>query len=314
MELRQLRYVIGIAEHGNFARAAMTLNVTQSALTQSVARLEKELGVRLFDRGRFGATPTEAAELLMVRGRAMLSEHQQVLRDIGALKGAASGDVVIGVGKSVVHHLVPKAIARFNRRRPEVVVSAHEGWSSELFVRLLRGELDFVVSAAVPQLIIDGDLVQEDLFVQHEKVVIAVDHPLADGRNVTLADLADQHWIVPPFGNGRVRYLQQVFRDANLPPPARFTRTDSVALLMALIRSKLGVGWATLELVGDHAQHGLRVLPLPALTEERRACLTYRRRGRMGRMPEQLAGEIRRTAQDIRRDLGRDLLGSMRAS
>lgn len=304
MELRQLRYVIAIAEQGNFARAAAGLNVTQSALTQSIARLERELDVRLFDRGRFGATPTEAAHLLMLRGRAMLSEERQVLRDIEALKGAGSGDIVIGVGKSMVNHIVPAAIVRFNRRHPDVVITAHEGWSSELFVRLLRGELDFVVSAAVSQLPVDPELAQEELFIQHEEVVIAADHPLADGRTVGLGDLADLHWIAPPFGNGRVRHLQQVFRDAGLPPPTRFTRTDSIGVLMALIRAKLGVGWATLELVGDYAQHGLQVLPLPELTEERRACLTFRRRSRMGRLAEQLAGEVRRGVLELRGEMG----------
>jgi DNA-binding transcriptional LysR family regulator len=296
MEIRQATHLIALADHASYARAAESLGITQSALTQSIARFEAELDVRLFDRGRFGATPTEAGLMLLDRARAIVAEERLARAELEAFKSATYGDLRIGVGKSVVQHLMPEALSAFARKRPRIVVTAFEGWSTELYARLLRGELDFVVSAAVPSITIDPELVQELLFIQHEQVVIGQSHPLARKPAPKLADLVDQHWVVPPAGTRRVRLLQGIFQGAGLEAPTRFTRTDSVTMLFEMIRLGAAVGWATIELMTDALREGLVVLDVPELAADRQATITMRRRSRPSPLALSLMQEVRQVA------------------
>lgn len=296
MEMRQAAHIVALAAHANYARAAESLGITQSALTQSIARFESELAVKLFDRGRFGASPTEAGRLLLTRARAIIAEERLARAELDAFKGATHGDLRIGVGKSVVQHLMPEALTAFSRKRPRVVVTAFVGWSTDLFMRLLRGDLDFVVSAAVPTTMIDPELTQQPLFPQHELVAVSERHPLAGKPNPVLADLVDQHWIVPPAGTGRARLLQGIFQAAGLPAPTRFTRTDSVTMHSRLISLGSAVGWTTVELLAEGGSDGLVTLDIPELATTREASITMRRRTRPSPLARSLIEEVERVA------------------
>jgi len=305
METRQAKHIISLADHGSYARAAEALGITQSALTQSIARFESEIGVQLFDRGRFGAAPTEAGRLLLTRARAISAENRLAHAELDAFKGATRGDLLIGVGKSVVQHLIPEALARFARMRPNVVVTALEGWSTDLFAQLLRGDLDFVVSAAVPSSAIDPELAQQVLFEQHEVLVVGASHPLAGRRDVALADLVGQLWLAPPAGTGRVRQLQGVFQAAGLPAPVRFMRTDSVTLLFELVRLGVAIGWATVELMAEREDNSIVALNIEELAMTRTASITMRRRTRASPLATVLIEEIKRVAAADLKRLGR---------
>lgn len=297
MEIRQAAHLIAIADHGSYARAAEDLGITQSALTQSIARFEHDLDVKLFDRGRFGATPTEAGRLLLTRARAIVAEERLAHAELDAFKGAKHGDLRVGVGKSVVQHLMPEALVAFARKHPRIVVTAFEGWSTELYTRLLRGDLDFVVSAAVPSAVVDPELAQERLFVQHEVVVVGRAHPLAQVPAPGLSDLVGQHWVVPPAGTRRVEHLQAIFQAAGAEAPTRFTRTDSVTMLFEMVRLGAAVGWATVELMDEGYGPELVVLDIPELASERHATITTRRRTRPSPLAVSLMDEIRRRAK-----------------
>jgi len=280
MELRQIRYLIKVVEHGSYARAAEALGITQSALTQSIAKLESEVGVKLLHRGRFGVSPTDAGEMLLGRAALIDAEARMASQELEAYRGGTRGDVRIGVGKSLVNWLIPDALARFAAQRPDVVVTAWEGISGELFQRLVKGELDFVVSAPTPNLTLDRDLTQQVLFEQHEIVVLGSDHPLAAIEAPTLRDLHDCHWVVTPLGMGRVSHLREVFAAAGLVPPRRFIRTDSAVLMERLVEMGAGLGLGTTEMLMPGGK-SLVELRIPELMTTRRACITKRRRSRL---------------------------------
>jgi len=298
LELRHIRHLMRVADHGNYARAADDLGITQSALTQSIAKLEGELGVKLLDRGRFGAVLTEAGQLLLTRGRQIDAEARLATQEIEAFKGGTRGDVRIGVGKSLVHGLLPDAIARFARLRQDVVVTAFEGISGDLFARLLRGELDFVVSAPGPGTAVDPDLSQKPLFEQHAVVVAGPTHPLATAETVTLADLRDTHWVVTPTGMGRVMQLRATFTAAGIVPPTRFIRTDSSVLMDQLVMRGAGIGLATAELL-QAGGPGFVELRVPELLETRWATITKRRRSRLQPLAAALENTIMTVAAEL---------------
>ncbi|MEQ8403452.1 MAG: LysR family transcriptional regulator [Oceanicaulis sp.] len=295
MDVRQVTHFLALVETGNFARAADKVGITQSALTQSIGRLEQQLGARLFERGRFGASLNDAGELLLPRAKLIDAERRLAMAEFDALKHASRGEVSIGIGKSVTQWCVPTALQRFHRRRPHVAVTAVEGWSADLYRKLLHGELDFVVSAPLPDLAVDDELAQEHLFFQHEALVISQRSPIASKPEIELADLADLRWIVPPVGSGRVRHVQHVFMQAGLEPPTKFLRTDSVQLLMAYVEAGPAVAMVTLELISPANNAGaFRVLDFKEFAEERAATLTRRRRSRLRPHAEALAVEFRK--------------------
>ncbi len=294
MDLKQLRYFIALAEHGSFARAASRLGITQSALTQSVARLEAALQARLFERGRFGATITDAGSLLLPRAKLICAEANLAESEMQETRGLTRARVSIGVGKSLAYDLVPMAMRNTLARHPDMLITSIEGWSSELFVKLLNGDLDFVVSAPLPGIAVDLDLRQELLYEQQEAVIVGQAHPLAGRSDVALCDLVDVLWLIPPSGWGRSHFLQRRFQDAGYDPPRRFIRSDSSAIGISLVRLGVAVSLGILEVMAETMPaQDYKVLPIPELTCRRPVQMTFRKRGRLQTAASILSAEIR---------------------
>lgn len=297
MDLKQLKYLIALVEHGNYARAADSLGITQSALTQSISRLEASVKAKLIERGRFGAHPTDAGKLFLSHARSISAEATLALSELQQSEGAQRPRVSIGVSKTLVYNLAPNAISNVIRKHPEILITSCEGWSPELFRRLLLGELDLVLSSPLPQVSVDFDLKQEALFTQTEVIIIGQNHPLADREHISLADLTDQFWLLPPAGSGRIRFLQSIFYEAGLPPPTRFIRNDSTPLVFSLIRKGQIIAQAVPETVMCYLDPGeYRVIDIPQLTTPRTVYLTMRKRTRLQPAAKIVCDEIRAAA------------------
>jgi DNA-binding transcriptional LysR family regulator len=294
MDIRQLKYFMTIAEKGNYARAAEVLHLTQSALTQSMTRLEDELEVRLFERGRFGAVLTDVGAALLHRARLITAEMQLAELEISQIRGATRGSVTVGLGKALASGPFAKALVQFAVRRPEVSLTINEGWSPDLFRGLISGEYDFVVSAPQPGITIDPELHLEVISHQVEMPIISVNHPLASKTDLQLADLSDVMWGIPPKGNGRIRRLREIFESLGLHPPIRFLRTDSDTLALAMISAGLLVGLANLDSVERKVRaKQLIVLPFEELMIDRRIVIATRKRSRLTSLAEAVVSELR---------------------
>jgi DNA-binding transcriptional LysR family regulator len=126
MKLSQLRAVVAVANHGNFSEAALELNLSQSAISHAIATLEKELGVPLFARGRYGAVLTPAGEQILHHARQALQHLEMMQKAANLQKGLQGGQVRIASFRSVASRLLPKVIAKFRQRCPEVTVTIIE--------------------------------------------------------------------------------------------------------------------------------------------------------------------------------------------
>ncbi|MFN6566264.1 LysR family transcriptional regulator [Dendronalium sp. ChiSLP03b] len=126
MKLSQLRAIVAIAERGNFSEAALELQLTQPAVSHAIATLEEELGVPLFARGRHGAVLTPAGERILYHARQALQNLEMIQREANLHKGLHGGHVRIAAFRSVATHLLPKAIAKFHDKFPEVAVTIIE--------------------------------------------------------------------------------------------------------------------------------------------------------------------------------------------
>lgn len=148
MELRQLEYLVAIAEEGGFGRAAQRLHVVQSAVSQQVARLERELGVALFHRGGRAARPTPAGEQLLPKARAALAAVAVVTETAAALAAGSGGTLRLGSSRAFTGR-VHRALDRLADQAPQVRVEVRQ--------ETRRARLEGVRSAALDAALIRGE-------------------------------------------------------------------------------------------------------------------------------------------------------------
>lgn len=147
IEIRHLRQLLAIAEHGTFGRAAAALGMTQPALSRSVQAMEAEVGTALFDRSRAGVNPTDEGRLLIRGARELVTAADGLEREISRRRQAhGASQVAVGVGPYPAETLMPLALARFMTIQPLVRVRLVAREWDELLARLRAREIDFFIA------------------------------------------------------------------------------------------------------------------------------------------------------------------------
>jgi LysR family transcriptional regulator, transcription activator of glutamate synthase operon len=194
MELRQLRYLVALAEELNFTRAAANEHVAQPALSQQIRRLEDEVGLALVERTTRHVALTDAGQLLVVRARRVLSELEAAATEMEALRGMNTGHVTIGAMHTMGPVDLSLPLALFHDHHPDVGLTVRE-YSSEEMAEMLRvDELDLAFLSVTERVEAHGlglhQLVSEELVV-----LLPPDHPLSNRRQVRMAELAHEQFI-----------------------------------------------------------------------------------------------------------------------
>ena len=199
MELRQLRYLDAVARRRSFTQAALDLHIAQSALSQQVGRLERELGVELLHRTTRRVEVTEAGELVLARARRALAETDSVRADLDALRGLVRGTLRLG-GVPPVGRVHPaELVAGFSRAHPGVAITVRDDVAFTLLRQLRDGDLDLVIALVDPDAL-DG--LEGVRLLDEELVLIApLDHPLARARRVPVERLAGEALVTHGAGS-----------------------------------------------------------------------------------------------------------------
>lgn len=254
MELRQLRYLDAVARRCSFTQAALDLHVAQSALSQQVARLERELGVELLRRTTRRVEVTEAGELVLARARRALTEVDGVRADLDALQGLVRGTLRLG-GVPPVGPVHPAAlIADFSRAHPGVAITVREDVAFTLLGALRDGGLDLVLALVDVGALdgLDGARLRDE-----ELVLIApLEHPLARAGRVRVERLAGEALVA--YGAG------SALRDAlvALVPDGRVVaEANELETVRELTARGLGVTLMPRSVVASHADR-LAIRPL----------------------------------------------------
>ena len=189
MDLRQLEYVVAVAETLNFTRAAERSHVVQSALSHQVARLEAELGTRLFERSTKSVRLTASGELLVEYARRVLTTVADARAELDALKGLRRGQLHLGATQ-VTGRVVDtvRLLGQLHRLYPEITLATRTGPPKELAAGVLSGDLDIAFISGQA----DSPTLTSTVVIQHEPLVaiVPIDHKLARRRRVRLAELA----------------------------------------------------------------------------------------------------------------------------
>ena len=237
LKLRDIRFVVAVAEVGSMAKAAGELGVTQSAVSQVIAGLEADLGVQLFDRSRRGVTPTVYGEALIRRGLAALDEIRTGLEEIDFLKNDGRGVIRIGCPETLAASVLPLALETFSKQLPAVTVEVETFTGAEAADKLLDRSIDLVLARDGPglnALLNASDFQVTRLFEDKLKIVVGNTSRWAKIRHVSLEDLADAPWIVLPYGWGE-GVLPEAFAAKGLPAPHIALKTFSIHLRLHLL-------------------------------------------------------------------------------
>jgi DNA-binding transcriptional LysR family regulator len=151
IENRLLRYALVLGERRNFARAAEALGLTQPTLSRSIAALERDLGVRLFERSHKGATPTVFGRVLLERGAIVLEREAEVRREIQLLAGLEAGSLTVSAGPYFAEGVVATSIARVAVAHPGLRIKCHSADPTEVVRNVLAAKADVGVATAPSQ-------------------------------------------------------------------------------------------------------------------------------------------------------------------
>ena len=239
MELRQLRYLVALADERNFTRAAQREHVAQPALSQQIRRLEAEVGVPLVDRTTRRVALTEAGEILVERARRALAEIQAGEAELQELAGIRAGRVVIGAMPTLGPFDLPLLLALYHARYPEVELLVHEEPSEDLAERLRSDEIDVAFLSVTRRIKGDG-LKFQRLATEEVVAVLPHGHPLAHKDAVRLEELADERFIAFREGAMLRTLLVDAAREAGFEPRVAFESTE-VARIRRMVARGLGV-------------------------------------------------------------------------
>jgi LysR family transcriptional regulator, transcription activator of glutamate synthase operon len=239
MELRQLRYLVALAEERHFTRAAAREHVAQPALSQQIRRLEDEVGLPLVERTTRQVTITGAGQLLVARARRVLTELDAVSAELEALRGVTTGHVTVGAMHTMGPVDVSLALAIFHQRHPAVELTVREQSSEELAQMLRDDELDLAFLSVTERVESHGlglhQLVSEELVA-----VLPEGHRLAHRRKLRMAELDGEEFISYREGARLRELLMAAGRHAGFQPQIKLESNES-GRIRRLVARGMGV-------------------------------------------------------------------------
>ena len=252
MELRQLRYFVRVVELGSMSRAALDLNLVQSALSQQISRLEGELSARLLQRTRKGVTPTEAGMAFFGEAQLALRHAEQAGR--AARQARLSGTVSVGLAPTTAAVLGLPLMHAMRERYPDVRLHMVESLSGHLTQMLNARQLDLAVlfeTDAARRWSVTP-LLEETLYLIRSRRGLAP----TTAATVSMAELGTLPLILPTGPHGLRSTLDAAFARAGIRPVLA-AEIDSLALLMDAVDAGLGATlqpWAAVGRFADVAQ------------------------------------------------------------
>lgn len=198
LSLRDLEYVVALAEERHFGRAAERCGVSQPALSAQIRKLEEALGLTLFERTSRRVLPTGGGDAVARQARAVLAEAQKLIAVAREGEGAFAGRLALGAIQTLGPYLFPRVLRPLRERYPGLLLALSEGRTAELLDALRDGRLDAVLLSPP---IDDAGLAVAPLFSEPFLVTCPADHPLARAETVLAEGLAGPDLLLLDEGN-----------------------------------------------------------------------------------------------------------------
>ena len=291
MNLRDLKYLVAVAEHRHFGRAADACFVSQPTLSTQLKKLEEELGVTLIER-------TNRQVLLTAVGERVVAQAQRVLREASQLNHIAEeytdpfgGEFRLGVIPTVAPYLLPKILGPIRKALPNLKTQLTEGQTA-VITRLLReGDLDAVI-LALP--IEEENVVERKLYTEPFYMAVSRAHELASKKKVTVDDLDDEQVLLLEDGHCLRDQALEVCNSHNAVENTNF-RATSLETLRQMVVADVGITLMPELAVPAKPTAGIRYIPFRGEIPHRDIGLCWRKSSPREPLLEKLAEVLTET-------------------
>lgn len=238
MEWQQLEYFQVLARIQHVTRAAENLSLSQPALSRSIARLEEEIGVPLFDRNGRTITLNRYGQLFLKRVDHILTEINLAKQEIHDLVHPDQGEIAFGFLHTLSTGLIPDLIGAFRVQFPLIRFQLTQNHSYSLLEQLHKGELDICMVAEPADTKIPVEWIplwSEEIFA-----ILPLGHPLSEAKSITLNDIANESFIAMKKGYALRDTTDRLFQQKGMRPKITF-EGEEVATAAGLVAAGLGV-------------------------------------------------------------------------
>src|SRR5919204_1690973 len=298
LDLKRLRVLAEVARQGSFSGAAEALYLSQSAVSQQVATLEKEVGMPLLERTRQGPKLNDAGRMLVGHAEAALARLEEAEHELKAIAGLEGGELRLASFPSASATLLTQALAEFGARHPSVRLSVTEAEPEQSVPKLRAAEVDLAIVFDYPMLPSEPeerDVERVPVLTESMYLALPRDHALADAEVVRLAELADEAWLcgVCPSSCGDV--VKQACREAGFDPRIAF-ESDEYQVLQAYVAA--GLGFTLLpDLALPTLRSDLVVRPTAPEAPKRRVWAATRAEGARSAATDAMVGVLREAGE-----------------
>ena len=234
MKLSDLHVLIAVVQAGSMGKAAALLNTTQPAVSRSIAKLERTIGVKLLVRNTQGVAPTEYGRALLDGGVAAFDNLRQAVKKIEFLADPMAGELRIGCTPILAATFASTVVARLSRRYPRIVFHFATAYLEPLRRELSERNLDLlIVRKFAPT--VDEPVDFEPLFDDSYVVAAGVQNQWARRRGIKLAELAREPWTLPPRESVIGALAMEAFRTNGLDYPRTTVVSDSPEVRASLL-------------------------------------------------------------------------------
>jgi LysR family hydrogen peroxide-inducible transcriptional activator len=237
VNLRDLQYVVALAETGHFGEAAERCHVSQPTLSAQIKKLEEYLGVALFERQPRNVTPTEVGARVIERARRVLQETADIRELARASRDPLTGRLRVGLIPTIGPYLLPRIAVKLKRRLPKLSLMLYEYQTGPLLGKLRSGELDLAILALPAD---TEGLETRSLFAEAFVVAMPRDHRLAARKRVKAADLEDETLLLLEEGHCLRDQALDVCGSVRVHEEQDF-RATSLETLRQMVAAGLGI-------------------------------------------------------------------------
>jgi DNA-binding transcriptional LysR family regulator len=276
VDLRRLRALRAVADHGTLAAAADALHLTPSAVSQQLAALERDVGRALLEPAGRSVRLTPAARVLVAHADALFAQVERLEGELAAEGGAPAGEVRVGGFPTALAGLLGPAVPALRAAAPGVRLRVREAETPEAVAGLVRRDFDLILGmecSSAPQ---HGDarFHREDLLGDTLDAVLPAAHPLAGRARVDLAELAGDEWVAPPVGWSCDEVFVAGCRAAGFSPRVAHRAGDWQAVF-GLVAAELGISLVP-RLAHTAPAAGVVIVPLAGVAPRRHVFMACR--------------------------------------
>ena len=275
--LRRLRVFEAVARHRSFSRAAAELHLTQPAVSMQVQQLEEEIGLPLCEHMGRRVDITAAGREVVDCARAVMLRVREAEESLAALTGAGGGELSIAAVSTAKYH-VPKILAEFRRKYPEVRVRLSVSNREQVVRDLTENNVDLAIMGTPPRGL---DTIAVP-FARHPIAIIASpEHPLARKRRLPLARLSEETFLIRERGSGTRVAMERVFAERGFLPRETIEMSSNETIKQAVMAG-MGVSFISMHTVGlEVAARRLAVLDVAGTPVMRDWYVIHRERKRL---------------------------------